>query len=193
MVSAFLNGFPVVNAGRQENKKSDKMSKFYAIFMLIALIAVEPGHCVKCYNCDSTSNEECSEIKKNSGIVAETCTPSLMASTTGNWLADLTRIEYFGGAEITVPMVCQKIVATNENGDTMTFRGCQLDGGKTDPCQIAFGKAKLQRGIEIAHCSICKDDECNGAVTRFGNPALTLTLATGISLLAVAFTGKLLY
>lgn len=161
--------------------------------MLIALIAVEPGHCVKCYNCDSTSNEECSEIKKNSGIVAETCTPSLMASTTGNWLADLTRIEYFGGAEITVPMVCQKIVATNENGDTMTFRGCQLDGGKTDPCQIAFGKAKLQRGIEIAHCSICKDDECNGAVTRFANPALTLTLATGISLLAVAFSGKILY
>lgn len=182
-----------MNAETREYKKSDKMSKFYAIFMLIILIAVEPGHCVKCYNCDSTSNEECSEIKKNSGIVAETCTPSLMASTTGNWLADLTRIEYFGGAEITVPMVCQKIVATNENGDTMTFRGCQLDGGKTDPCQIAFGKAKLQRGIEIAHCSICKDDECNGAVTRFGNPALTLTLATAISLLAVVFTGKILY
>ncbi|XP_039433675.1 uncharacterized protein LOC120416072 [Culex pipiens pallens] len=169
------------------------MSKFYAIFMLIILIAVEPGHCVKCYNCDSTSNEECTEIKKNSGIVPETCTPSLMASTTGNWLADLTRIEYFGGAEITVPMVCQKIVATNENGDTMTFRGCQLDGGKTDPCQIAFGKAKLQRGIEIAHCSICKDDECNGAVTvRPGSPAMLL--ATGIaSVLAVVYTSKILY
>lgn len=161
--------------------------------MLIIVIAVEQGHCVKCYNCDSTSNEECSEIKKNSGIVAETCTPSLMASTTGNWLADLTRIEYFGGVEITVPMVCQKIVATNENGDTMTFRGCQLDGGKTDPCQIAYGKAKLQRGIEIAHCSICKDDECNGAVRpSLGNPKL-LTLATAISLLAAIFTSKILY
>ncbi|KAL1378480.1 hypothetical protein pipiens_015559, partial [Culex pipiens pipiens] len=56
---------------RVTEKKSDKMSKFYAIFMLIILIAVEPGHCVKCYNCDSTSNEECTEIKKNSGIVPE--------------------------------------------------------------------------------------------------------------------------
>lgn len=163
--------------------------------MLIILIAltVEPGHCVKCFNCDSTSNEQCTEIKKDSGIVAETCTPSLMASTTGNWLADLTRIEYFGGTEITVPMVCQKIVATNENGDTMTFRGCQLDGGKTDPCQIAFGKAKLQRGIEIEHCSICKDDECNGAVSLLPGGRTTLTLAAGLSLLAVALTRRIVF
>lgn len=170
------------------------MNKFYAIFMLIMLIvfAVEPGHCIKCFNCDSTSNEDCTELKKNSGIIAETCTPSKMASTTGNWLADLTRIEYFGGTEITVPMVCQKIVATNENGDTMTFRGCQLDGGKTDPCQIAFGKAKLQRGIDIEHCSICKDDECNGSVNLLGGRT-SVTLATGVTLVTMALTNKIIF
>lgn len=168
------------------------MNKFYAIFMLIILIAltVEPGHGIKCYNCDSTSNQDCTEITKNSGIVAETCTPSIMASTTGNWLADLTRIEYFGGAEITVPMVCQKIVATNENGDTMTYRGCQLDGGKTDPCQIAFGKAKLQRGVSIEHCSICKDDECNGAFSTIrGSRTAAVAFA---SLLIVAIVNRVL-
>ncbi|XP_062551958.1 uncharacterized protein LOC134217191 [Armigeres subalbatus] len=170
------------------------MNKFYAIFMLIILIAltVEPGHGIRCYNCDSTSKEDCTEIRKNTGIVAETCTPSLMASTTGNWLADLTRIEYFGGAEITVPMVCQKIVATNENGDSMTYRGCQLDGGKTDPCQIAFGKAKLQPGVSIEHCSICKDDECNGAFSPVLGSRTTLALATATSLLVIVFTNRIL-
>ncbi|XP_055545454.1 uncharacterized protein LOC129730281 [Wyeomyia smithii] len=170
------------------------MSKFYAIFMLIILIVVtvEPGHSIKCFNCDSTSNEECTEINKNSGIVAEQCTPSKMAATTGNWLADLTRIEYFGGAEITVPMVCQKIVATNENGDTMTFRGCQLDGGKTDPCQIALGKAKLQTNVDIQHCSICKNDECNGAIVPFRGRT-SFCLAASVTMLAMALTNKLLF
>ncbi|XP_055598076.1 uncharacterized protein LOC129747752 [Uranotaenia lowii] len=165
------------------------MNKFYAIFMLIILITFTagPGHCIKCYNCDSTSNEDCTELKKNSGIIAETCTPSKMASTTGNWVADLTRIEYFGGTEITVPMVCQKIVASNENGDTMTYRGCQLDGGKTDPCQIAFGKAKLQRGVNIEHCSICKDDECNGSHRLRFSPAV-MGVTTGLTILLTAAT-----
>uniref|UniRef100_A0A182K0L5 Uncharacterized protein n=1 Tax=Anopheles christyi TaxID=43041 RepID=A0A182K0L5_9DIPT len=143
------------------------------------------GLCIKCYNCDSTSNEECMDLKRNSAIVAETCTPSKMAATTGNWLADLTRIEYFGGTEITVPMVCQKIVASNENGDTMTYRGCQLDGGKTDPCQIAYGKAKLQRGVKIESCSICKDDACNGA-TRL----TTIWLLAGSALALIGFTAR---
>ncbi|XP_035915788.1 uncharacterized protein LOC118513738 [Anopheles stephensi] len=150
------------------------MSKFYSIFMQICVIAasMQAGLSIKCYNCDSTSNEECMDLKRNSAIVAETCTPSKMASTTGNWLADLTRIEYFGGTEITVPMVCQKIVASNENGDTMTYRGCQLDGGKTDPCQIAYGKAKLQRGVKIESCSICKDDACNAAPRLAARPTV---------------------
>uniref|UniRef100_A0A182JIW9 Uncharacterized protein n=1 Tax=Anopheles atroparvus TaxID=41427 RepID=A0A182JIW9_ANOAO len=141
------------------------MSKFYSTLVQLCVIAasVQTALSITCYTCDSTSSEECMDLKRNSAITAETCTPSKMAATTGNWLADLTRIEYFGGTEITVPMVCQKIVASNENGDTMTFRGCQLDGGKTDPCQIAYGKAKLQRGVKIESCSICKEDACNGA------------------------------
>ncbi|XP_041775073.1 uncharacterized protein LOC121595278 [Anopheles merus] len=167
------------------------MSKFYSIFMQMCVIAasMQTGLCIKCYNCDSTSNEECMDLKRNSAIVAETCTPSKMAATTGNWLADLTRIEYFGGTEITVPMVCQKIVASNENGDTMTYRGCQLDGGKTDPCQIAYGKAKLQRGVKIESCSICKDDACNGATRLAVGP--TVWLLGGSSLLAlIGFTSR---
>ncbi|XP_055638355.1 uncharacterized protein LOC129776634 [Toxorhynchites rutilus septentrionalis] len=171
------------------------MNKFYAIFMLIILIAsaVEPGHSIKCYNCDSTSEKECIEIKKNTGLVAETCTPSKMSSRTGNWLADLTKIEYLEGpAEISVPMVCQKIVATNENGDLMTFRGCQLDGGKTDPCQITFSKASTQPGVSIDHCSICKEDECNGAVSLLGMRT-SLTIATGVSLVAMGLTKKILF
>ncbi|XP_058814975.1 uncharacterized protein LOC131678718 [Topomyia yanbarensis] len=169
------------------------MSIFYVIFMLIILtvLKVEPGQCIKCYNCDSTSNDDCSQLNKNAGIVAEQCTPSKMASTTGNWLADLTRIEYFGGTEITVPMVCQKMVATNENGETLTYRGCQLDGGKTDPCQIAHGKAKLQTGVTIDHCSICKSDECNGARDPLGGRT-SLTLVAAVLLLAMGVTRKLL-
>ncbi|XP_049287601.1 uncharacterized protein LOC125766061 [Anopheles funestus] len=161
------------------------MNKFYSIFMQICVIAasMQTGLSIKCYNCDSTSNEECMDLKRNSAIVAETCTPSKMAATTGNWLADLTRIEYFGGTEITVPMVCQKIVASNENGDTMTYRGCQLDGGKTDPCQIAYGKAKLQRGVKIESCSICKDDACNGGPPRLGGrPAVWLLVGSVLAL-----------
>uniref|UniRef100_A0A6E8VVV8 Protein quiver n=1 Tax=Anopheles coluzzii TaxID=1518534 RepID=A0A6E8VVV8_ANOCL len=168
------------------------MSKFYSIFMQMCVIAasMQTGLCIKCYNCDSTSNEECMDLKRNSAIVAETCTPSKMAATTGNWLADLTRIEYFGGTEITVPMVCQKIVASNENGDTMTYRGCQLDGGKTDPCQIAYGKAKLQRGVKIESCSICKDDACNGATRLALGPTVWLLIG-GSSLLAlIGFTSR---
>ncbi|XP_053665798.1 uncharacterized protein LOC128714941 [Anopheles marshallii] len=160
------------------------MSKFYSIFMQICVIAasMRTALCIKCYNCDSTSNEECMDLKRNSAIVAETCTPSKMAATTGNWLADLTRIEYFGGTEITVPMVCQKIVASNENGDTMTYRGCQLDGGKTDPCQIAYGKAKLQRGVKIEFCSTCKDDACNGAPQLGGRSAVWLLVGSVLAL-----------
>ncbi|XP_050078641.1 uncharacterized protein LOC126565502 [Anopheles maculipalpis] len=170
------------------------MSKFYSIFMQICVIAasMQTGLSIKCYNCDSTSNEECMDLKRNSAIVAETCTPSKMAATTGNWLADLTRIEYFGGTEITVPMVCQKIVASNENGDTMTYRGCQLDGGKTDPCQIAYGKAKLQRGVKIESCSICKDDGCNGAPPRLaGRP--TVWFLAGSVLALFGFTSRRLF
>uniref|UniRef100_A0A182NUD3 Uncharacterized protein n=1 Tax=Anopheles dirus TaxID=7168 RepID=A0A182NUD3_9DIPT len=166
------------------------MSKFYSIFMQICVIAasMQAGLSIRCYNCDSTSNEECMDLKRSSAIVAETCTPSKMAATTGNWLADLTRIEYFGGTEITVPMVCQKIVASNENGDTMTYRGCQLDGGKTDPCQIAYGKAKLQRGVKIESCSICKDDACNGS-PRLAGGRSTVTLLAGsvLALVGIAF------
>ncbi|XP_058059586.1 uncharacterized protein LOC131210367 [Anopheles bellator] len=162
------------------------MHSLGSILMQICVIAasIQSGLSIKCYNCDSTSNEECMDLKSNSAITAEICTPSKMASTTGNWLADLTRIEYFGGAEITVPMVCQKIVATNENGDMMTFRGCQLDGGKTDPCQIAYGKAKQQRGINIEFCSTCKEDGCNAAPRTGGRVPLGLLLLGSLMALA---------
>ncbi|KFB46449.1 AGAP008115-PA-like protein [Anopheles sinensis] len=147
------------------------------------------GLSIKCYTCDSTSNKECMDLKDNSAIVAEDCSPSKMASTTGNWLADLTRIDYFGGKEITVPMVCQKIVATNEIGETMTYRGCQLDGGKSDLCQIAYGKAKAQRGVDIESCSICKEDACNGGVRMVAGRLGSIGLA-GVTLVLLGFAAR---
>lgn len=72
----------------------------------------------------------------------------------------------------------------------MTYRGCQLDGGKTDPCQIAYGKAKLQRGVKIESCSICKDDACNGATRLAMGPTVWLLIG-GSSLLAlIGFTSR---
>ncbi|XP_058450840.1 uncharacterized protein LOC131430135 [Malaya genurostris] len=170
------------------------MDLFDVAFLQIILIVatVESGYCIECYNCDSTSNDDCSLLPKNSGITAEQCTPSKIPSPTGNWIADLTRIEYFGGTEITVPMVCQKVVATNENGETLTYRGCQLDGGKTDPCQIVHGKAKLQTGVIIEHCSICKSDECNGTMNLVRGRN-SLILAATMMLLTMTLTKKILF
>lgn len=52
---------------------------------------------------------------------------------------------------------------TTEHGEKITFRGCQLDGGKTNPCDIVQQKVADQKGVKIEHCSICEKDNCNGS------------------------------
>lgn len=47
-----------------------------------------------------------------------------------------------------------------EENKVVTFRGCQLDGGKTDVCETVKTKAK-KGSVTIASCDVCKEDACN--------------------------------
>lgn len=50
-----------------------------------------------------------------------------------------------------------------ENGEKVTFRGCQLNGGKTDLCGVIISKAEKQQGVKVTACQSCDTDNCNGS------------------------------
>ncbi|XP_070509095.1 uncharacterized protein [Chironomus tepperi] len=135
---------------------------------------------IKITSCDVCSNEKCnfssqiiSDIRLVFVLVAFIklfeCRPNVVKQNTPEWLAEIISISNFGtDLEITVPMVCQKITAVNEKMDLLTYRGCQMHGGKIDLCSIAKSNAiSVDNGIKIESCIVCEDDSCNG-VGRMG-------------------------
>lgn len=49
-----------------------------------------------------------------------------------------------------------------ERGEKSTFRGCQLDGGKSNVCDIIRSRASSGKNqITIEECSVCIEDGCN--------------------------------
>lgn len=63
-----------------------------------------------------------------------------------------------------VPMVCQKFTA-KKGDEIITYRGCQLDGGKTDICKTVEMKAGKEGEVVIESCETCKTDGCNKSST----------------------------
>ncbi|CAO1367792.1 unnamed protein product [Diamesa hyperborea] len=50
------------------------------------------------------------------------CTPSKIGENVGGWLKEITKIDYFGSvSEVQVPMLCQKIIATNASAQLQCF------------------------------------------------------------------------
>lgn len=47
-----------------------------------------------------------------------------------------------------------------EDNKVVVFRGCQLDGGKTDVCETVKNKAS-KGSVTIESCEICRTDACN--------------------------------
>lgn len=45
----------------------------------------------------------------------QTCKPSELGQNVGDWLKELTRIDFYETSEVNVPMVCQKIIAKDGN------------------------------------------------------------------------------
>lgn len=112
-------------------------------------------------------------------FLRQNCKPSVIGSGVGDWLKTLTKLDFYETGEVSVPMICQKIIAKKgewidriselaklpfrvvpEDGTSVTFRGCQLDGGKTDVCEPITKSAKKE-GVTIEKCEICKEDGCN--------------------------------
>jgi hypothetical protein len=60
-----------------------------------------------------------------------------------------------------------KIVSNifTDTGKSVTFRGCQLDGGKTDVCESLTAKANKDNRKTINDCKVCKEDACNKSTT----------------------------
>lgn len=44
---------------------------------------------------------------------SQNCKPSVIGQGVGDWLKEITRIDFFEAGEVSVPMVCQKIIAMN--------------------------------------------------------------------------------
>lgn len=61
-----------------------------------------------------------------------------------------------------------KLLNFPAEGNRITYRGCQLDGGKSDVCTIAMTKAK-NVNVEIEDCKICMEDACNKSPTSHVN------------------------
>ncbi|CAO1367906.1 unnamed protein product [Diamesa hyperborea] len=91
------------------------------------------------------------------------CTPSKIGENIGRWLKEIIKVEYFGTVSTHAPMLCQKFIATNENGEKVTFRGCQLDGEKIDMCSLITSNAKRRQGVKVTECETCNTDNCNGS------------------------------
>uniref|UniRef100_A0A336LVF7 CSON005624 protein n=1 Tax=Culicoides sonorensis TaxID=179676 RepID=A0A336LVF7_CULSO len=140
------------------------MNGSFILQIAILAIFVKEGLTVRCYNCNSDTQPGCEEPgKEDSGITAEVCRPNKLSGSSGNWLEDLTKLDFFeGSSTLSIPMVCQKIVATQDGGKRQIYRSCQLHGGNTNPCTIYDSKAQ-KNNIKIEHCSICEEDMCNGA------------------------------
>lgn len=73
----------------------------------------------------------------------------------------------------------------SEHGENITTRGCQLDGGATNLCEVVHLKAKNSAKIRIDHCSVCEKDECNSSISF--NPMMATILAFALSLLLLQF------
>lgn len=91
------------------------------------------------------------------------CRPNLAnGNEIGNWLKEITRIDYLesDSGNLNVPMICQKFTAKSPNDELVTYRGCQLHGGKTDVCTTVKNKAS-KHNIVIESCETCDEDACN--------------------------------
>lgn len=75
-------------------------------------------------------------------------------------------------------MIKNYVFISLERGEKSTFRGCQLDGGKTDVCEITRSKAKNGKNqISIDECLVCKEDNCNeSTLTRVCSEIIVLAL-----------------
>lgn len=119
-------------------------------------------------------------------LLLQVCRPKLLADQSGNWLAELTKLDYFPGYKpIEIKMLCQKIVATQGN-KRQVYRSCQLDGGSTNPCDIYKDKAPGD-SIKIEHCSICQEDLCNAA-SSLVSPLVLTTLMVFLAITTTTFT-----
>jgi hypothetical protein len=47
------------------------------------------------------------------------------------------------------------------DGHLIIYRGCQVDGGKSDVCELIKEKSDALPGLTIDSCMLCKDDGCN--------------------------------
>ncbi|XP_059616572.1 uncharacterized protein LOC132261676 [Phlebotomus argentipes] len=160
----------------------------------IFLLSTKSALAIKCYNCDSSKNVECTDVSSSNTILPEICTPQILSSTDPNassWLQKLIRIEFLSQSSYNVAMLCQKITVVNERdpNDRITVRSCQLDGAQTNPCSVAEDKIRDQqiRGYRIEHCSICNRDNCNGAMgmAKMWSPVgviLTIIVSTRLHL-----------
>ncbi|CRL01113.1 CLUMA_CG014219, isoform A [Clunio marinus] len=151
-----------------------KLEQLILPVVLLSVLTIKTGNGLDCYTCDSTVNPDCLDVKDSKTLDPVTCRPSVIGDGVGIWLKEIIKIDFFDAGEVSVPMLCQKIVATNEQGDKHTFRGCQLDGGKTNVCDTITNKAAKTK-IKITECITCKEDKCNKTTSlHHVNPLLFL-------------------
>jgi hypothetical protein len=56
-----------------------------------------------------------------------------------------------------------------EKNQKVTFRGCQLETGKSDACELVFQKAGKMNNVKIEHCSECNTAGCNGSNQHYAS------------------------
>lgn len=111
------------------------------------------GLALKCYNCDSQYNSDCSDDGYNK---------------------QMKECEELGTAEkfLNVEAVCLKEVTNGEKGKR-TLRKCTRKGGSFHTCSVVFGQSS-------EHCSLCESNLCNGSENLLINTWMIVLPVVGV-------------
>ncbi|XP_069699744.1 UPAR/Ly6 domain-containing protein CG9338-like [Periplaneta americana] len=135
-----------------------------ALFYITIAVLIQTGISLKCYICNSMSNQNCGDPIEKDKLKKEECTPNLLEEAkTG--IQNLANQLGFGVPKVDMKFACSKLKIQGSSDDTLIMRSCTL--AKTDsldPCANTDLFKKLTNGDgEVKFCGTCEDDGCNGS------------------------------
>ncbi|XP_069699748.1 UPAR/Ly6 domain-containing protein CG9338-like [Periplaneta americana] len=137
-------------------------------FTLLA-VSIRTGESIKCYTCNSQANKNCGDPITKEGLDETECTATAVEEGVAKAKQASQNIGNFLGFDRlpSVPdmkFACQKIDVSDNNGNTVTIRGCTIAKTESvDPCAMTdvVKKVTSEQG-KVDFCETCEEDQCNG-------------------------------
>ncbi|XP_025988860.1 uncharacterized protein LOC105195946 isoform X2 [Solenopsis invicta] len=152
------------------------MLRIIAVLFLVStfILTVQTDNVLKCYMCNSLSNESCGSDMTMSLLQAVECTDNKIR----DWQRSIQQhndlksiVQLFAFDEISqhysaTPIACAKVILNIAKRDVVV-RTCQKTKTHNDLCKKMKEKLKDDSSIKMEQCAICHRDACNNTMFLF--------------------------